>query len=128
MVLKKLQDSNTSIAIVGASNNSEKFGNQIYKDLRSKGFQVFPINPKEELIEGDKAYTSLSDLPTNESIVNFVVPPKVALSVAQEAVHLGFKYLWFQPGSESQELKNWLSTLEGIHSLTDSCIMVQALN
>ena len=41
MVLKKLQDSNASIAIVGASNNSEKFGNQIYKDLRSKGFKVF---------------------------------------------------------------------------------------
>ena len=128
MVLKKLQDGNTSIAIVGASNNSEKFGNQIYKDLRSKGFKVFPINPKEEFIEGDKAYSSLSELPNNESIVNFVVPPKVALSIAKEAFQLGFQYLWFQPGSESKELKDWLSTLENIHSLTDSCIMVQALN
>ena len=128
MVLTKLQKIDTTIAIVGASNNPQKFGNQIYIDLRSKGFKVYPINPNEEFIEGDKAYAALSDLPNNDSIVNFVVPPKVALSIAQKAVQLGFQYLWFQPGSESQELKDWLDTIKNIHTLTDSCIMVQSLN
>ena len=128
MVLTKLQKADTTIAIVGASNNPQKFGNQIYIDLRSKGFKVYPINPNEEFIEGDKAYTALSELPNNDSIVNFVVPPKVAFSIAQQAVQLGFQYLWFQPGSESQELKDWLGTLKNIHTLTDSCIMVQSLN
>ena len=128
MVLTKLQKTDTTIAIVGASNNPQKFGNQIYIDLRSKGFKVYPINPNEEFIEGDKAYTALSELPNNDSIVNFVVPPKVAFSIAQQAVQLGFQYLWFQPGSESQELKDWLDTIKNIHTLTDSCIMVQSLN
>ena len=128
MVLTKLQKVDTTIAIVGASNNPQKFGNQIYIDLRSKGFKVYPINPNEEFIEGDKAYTALSELPNNDSIVNFVVPPKVAFSIAQQAVQLGFQYLWFQPGSESQELKDWLDTIKNIHTLTDSCIMVQSLN
>ena len=128
MVLTKLQKVDTTIAIVGASNNPQKFGNQIYIDLRSKGFKVYPINPNEEFIEGDKAYTALSELPNNDSIVNFVVPPKVAFSIAQQAVQLGFQYLWFQPGSESQELKDWLGTVKNIHTLTDSCIMVQSLN
>ena len=128
MVLTKLQKADTTIAIVGASNNPQKFGNQIYIDLRSKGFKVYPINPNEEFIEGDKAYTALSELPNNDSIVNFVVPPKVAFSIAQQAVQLGFQYLWFQPGSESQELKDWLDTIKNIHTLTDSCIMVQSLN
>jgi len=128
MVLTKLQKIDTTIAIVGASNNPQKFGNQIYIDLRSKGFKVYPINPNEEFIEGDKAYTALSELPNNDSIVNFVVPPKVAFSIAQQAVQLGFQYLWFQPGSESQELKDWLDTIKNIHTLTDSCIMVQSLN
>ena len=128
MVLTKLQKANTSIAIVGASNNPKKFGNQIYKDLRSKGFKIYPINPNEDFIEGDEAYSSLSDLPNSNSIVNFVVPPKVAFSIAKKAVQLGFRYLWFQPGSESPELKDWLSTLDKVSSLTDSCIMVRSLN
>ena len=128
MVLTKLQKADTTIAIVGASNNPQKFGNQIYIDLRSKGFKVYPINPNEDFIEGDKALSSLSELPNNNSIINFVVPPKIAFSIAKKAVQLGFQYLWFQPGSESPELKNWLSTLNNVRSLTDSCIMVQSLN
>ena len=128
MVLTKLQKADTTIAIVGASNNPQKFGNQIYIDLRSKGFKVYPINPNEDFIEGDKALSSLSELPNNNSIINFVVPPKIAFSIAKKAVQLGFQYLWFQPGSESPELKDWLSTLNNVSSLTDSCIMVQSLN
>ena len=36
MVLEKLKEKNTTIALIGASNNKNKFGNKIYKDLRSK--------------------------------------------------------------------------------------------
>ena len=55
MVLEKLKEENATIALVGASNDKEKYGNKIYRDLRSKGYNVTPINPKEEKIEGDKA-------------------------------------------------------------------------
>ena len=59
-------------------------------------------------------------------IVNFVVPPPIAMKVAQEAVELGIEHLWFQPGSESEELKVWLTEQEGVSALTDACIMVQS--
>ena len=55
MVLQKLEQENVKIALVGASNDKSKFGNRIYRDLRSKGYNVVPINPKDENIEGDKA-------------------------------------------------------------------------
>ena len=32
-------------AIVGASDNSEKYGNEIAHDLRSRGYEVYPVNP-----------------------------------------------------------------------------------
>ena len=40
-----LGEPNTTVAVVGASDNPSKFGNIIYRDLRRKGFVVFAVNP-----------------------------------------------------------------------------------
>ena len=125
MVLQKLEQENVKIALVGASNDKSKFGNRIYRDLRSKGYNVVPINPKDENIEGDKAYTSIQMMEELPDILNLVVPPPIAMKVAQNAVELGVEYLWFQPGSESDELENWLKDTDGIKYLINACIMVE---
>ena len=125
MVLEKLKEEKTTIALVGASNDKEKYGNKIYRDLRSKGYNVTPINPKEEKIEGDKAYVSIEQMEKLPDIANFVVPPSIAIKIAQNIVDLGVKYLWFQPGSESNELEYWLKNTDGIKYLINACIMVE---
>ena len=125
MVLQKLEEKNVKIALVGASNDKSKFGNRIYRDLKNKGYNVVPINPKDEKIEGDKAYTSIEMMEDLPDIVNFVVPPPIAIKVAQNAVELGIEYLWFQPGSESDEIEYWLKNTDGIKYLINACIMVE---
>ena len=125
MVLEKLKEENTSIALIGASNNRSKYGNKIYRDLRNKGYNVTPINPKEEKIEGDRAYSSIEEMKELPDIANFVVPPPVAMKIAQNITNLGIKHLWFQPGSESKELENWLKNTDGIEYLINACIMVE---
>ena len=125
MVLEKLKEENTSIALIGASNDRNKYGNKIYRDLRNKGYNVTPINPKEEKIEGDRAYTSIEEMNELPDIANFVVPPPVAIKIAQNITNLGIKHLWFQPGSESKELEDWLKNTDGIEYLINACIMVE---
>ena len=125
MVLEKLKEENTSIALIGASNDRSKYGNKIYRDLRNKGYNVTPINPKEEKIEGDRAYTSIEEMKKLPDIANFVVPPPVAIKIAQNITNLGIKHLWFQPGSESKELEDWLKNTDGIEYLINACIMVE---
>ena len=125
MVLEKLKEENTSIAVIGASNDRNKYGNKIYRDLRNKGYNVTPINPKEEKIEGDRAYSSIEEMKELPDIANFVVPPPVAMKIAQNITNLGIKHLWFQPGSESKELENWLKNTDGIEYLINACIMVE---
>ena len=125
MVLQKLEEENVKIALVGASNDKSKFGNRIYLDLKNKGYNVVPINPKDEKIEGDKAYTSIQMMEELPDIVNFVVPPPIAMKVAQNAVEIGIEYLWFQPGSESDEIEYWLKNTDGIKYLINACIMVE---
>jgi predicted CoA-binding protein len=127
MIFEKLKTENVRIALIGASNDKQKFGNKIYIDLKSKGYNILPINPKEKFIEGDKAYAALNEMDDVPDIVNFVVPPNIAMKVAKEAVELGIEYLWFQPGSESPELENWLKNTKGIKYLINSCIMVDTI-
>ena len=125
MVLEKLKEENTSIALIGASNDRSKYGNKIYRDLRNKGYNVTPINPKEEKIEGDRAYSSIEEMKELPDIANFVVPPPVAIKIAQNITNLGIKHLWFQPGSESKELEDWLKNTDGIEYLINACIMIE---
>ena len=125
MVLEKLKDENATIALIGASNDKQKYGNKIYCDLRNKGYNVTPINPKEETIEGDKAYNTIEEMPKLPDIANFVVPPPIAIKIAQNISKLGVKHLWFQPGSESNELETWLKNEDGIEYLINDSIMVE---
>ena len=125
MVLHKLKEQNTQIALIGASNDPSKFGNRIYRNLRNKGYNIIPINPKEKKIEGDKAYASIDMMNNLPDIINFVVPPQIAIKVAQKAIDLGITHLWFQPGSESDELEELLRKNHDIKYLINSCIMVE---
>ena len=125
MVLQKLKERNARIALVGASNDPSKFGNRIYRDLRTKGYHIIPINPKEDEIEGDKAYASIDMMDSLPDIVNFVIPPQITIKIAQKAIDLGITHLWFQPGSESDELEQLLRKNHGIKYLINSCIMVE---
>jgi hypothetical protein len=120
-----MKEQNVRIALIGASNDSSKFGNQIYLDLRNKGYHIVPINPNENKIEGDKAYASIDMMDSLPDIVNFVVPPQIAIKVAQKAIDLGITHLWFQPGSESDELEELLRENHDIKYLINSCIMVE---
>ena len=58
-------------------------------------------------------------------IIDFVVPPRVALSESKRLESKGYDNFWFQPGSESNELEEWLKNSDGIKYLINSCIMVE---
>ncbi|MCD6525301.1 MAG: CoA-binding protein [Thermococcus sp.] len=112
------------IALVGATKNPTKYGNIILKDLLGKGFEVLPVNPNYDEIEKLKCYKSVKELPKDIDVIVFVVPPRVGLEVAKEAVEAGFKKLWFQPGAESEEIKQFLEKA-GVEYSFEKCIMVE---
>jgi hypothetical protein len=93
------------IAVVGASKESkypEKYGHRVYRDLKSGGYKVYPVNPNAEEILGDKCYPSLETLSEKPDVIDVVVPPKVTEEVARDCNRLGIKRVWMQPGSESE--------------------------
>jgi predicted CoA-binding protein len=88
-------------AVIGATDNPEKYGNRIFKNLTKRGYEVYPVNPNLKEIEGTKCYPTLSDVPVKVDVVDFVVPPNVTESILKECKKLGLDNIWLQPGSES---------------------------
>jgi predicted CoA-binding protein len=111
-------------AVIGVSEDREKYGNKIYRDLREAGYTVYAVNPKLETVEGDPCYSSVKTLPETPDVVDLVVPPKVAEQTIQDCLALGIKRVWFQPGSESNEALQ-LAKDGGLEVVHDACIMIQ---
>lgn len=111
-------------AVVGVSDNREKYGNIIYRDLRDGGYEVLAVHPKLTEVEGDPCYPNLSALPKKPAVVDLVIPPQAATAVVEECKQLGIERIWFQPGSESDEAIA-LAESYGIQVVANACIMIQ---
>ena len=118
-----LKNKNNLIALIGASNDKNKYGNKILLDLISKGHNVVPINPKENIIAGLKSYSNVSELSEKPSIINFVVPPNVGFELTKNLVESDFDNFWYQPGAESEEISSYLES-NNKNFIDDKCIMV----
>ena len=123
-MLETLKNKNNLIALVGASNDPKKYGNKILLDLVSKGYNVIPINSKEDTIAGTKSYKNILDLKEPPSIINFVVPPSVGLQITKELVENNYDNFWYQPGAESEEISSFLNKNKR-NFIDDKCIMVE---
>lgn len=123
-IVELLKEPGVTIAIIGANNHPAKYGNVIYRDLKRKGYAIYPVNPTTDLVEGDKAYPELSALPVRPTIVDFVTPPPVTLSVLKQCLAAGLKNVWLQPGSENPDVMRFVQE-NGFNYLAQACIMVE---
>jgi predicted CoA-binding protein len=110
-------------AVIGATDNPEKYGNQIVKNLKKRGYELYPVNPKLTEVEGIRCYPTLADIPVRVDIVDFVVPPPVTETILKQCLELGLDRIWLQPGSESEAAIKFCddNNLKVVHSV---CVMM----
>ncbi|MTI84560.1 MAG: CoA-binding protein [Firmicutes bacterium] len=124
-----------SVAIVGASKTPGKIGNAIVKNMIQSGFtgKIYPINPKENEIEGLKCYPSISDIDGRLDLVAVAIPAAHTVQLAEECGQKGVKHLvvisagFKEIGHEGMELeKQLVSTCHnyGMRLLGPNCIGV----
>lgn len=124
-ILQVLDEPDTTIALVGATDNPSKYGHTIYHDLKRKGYTVIPVNPNRATVDGDRAYEKVGDIPEPPTIVNFVIPPRFTLHVLKQCLELGLMNVWLQPGAESPEVMEFIQD-NGFNYLANACIMVES--
>jgi predicted CoA-binding protein len=113
-----------SVAIVGLSANELRASNFVGRYLQIQGYEVIPVNPREESILGNVSYPSLADIPQPVEIVDVFRKPEALPAIAEEAVAIGAKCLWMQFGVISQEAAD-IATAGGIDVVMDKCMKVE---
>ena len=94
-----------TVAIIGASRNRSKFGNKSVRAHLQQGYDVYPVNPTADEVEGLKCYPTLDAVPvTKLDRISVYVPPSVGLALLEAIQKAGAAEVWFNPGSESPEL------------------------
>ncbi|KQB35874.1 acetate--CoA ligase family protein, partial [Acidiplasma aeolicum] len=78
-----------SIAVVGASNDKNKVGNIIFRNIISTfNGKIFAVNTNGSVIENYQSYKSLKDIKENVDLVVVAVPRDAVPSVIQDAVDI----------------------------------------
>jgi predicted CoA-binding protein len=120
-----LGEPGASVAVIGATDHTGKYGGIIYRDLKRRGLRVFAVNPYRETVDGDPCWKTVLDLPETPTIADFVIPARRGLEVVDDCQQAGIVNIWLQPGAESPELMEKLDA-GPFNWLAHACIMVRA--
>ncbi|MFE2138426.1 CoA-binding protein [Streptomyces sp. NPDC059466] len=85
-------------AVVGLSPTAARAASGVADVLRRHGKRIVPVHPKAETVHGEKGYPSLDAIPFDVDVVDVFVNGDLAGAVADEAVAIGAKAVWFQLG------------------------------
>ena len=119
-----LSEPGASVAVVGATDNPAKYGSVIYRDLKAKGYTVYPVNLRRSTVDGDPAYPDLASLPVRPTVIDIVVPPDQTMKVLEQVVALDLDNVWVQPGAEDPEVERFIAAND-LTAVVNACIMVR---
>jgi uncharacterized protein len=119
--LRRIYRQTRTIAVVGASAHAEKPAHEIPRYLQSQGYRIVPVNPRGGELLGEPVYRTLLEVPGPVDVVDVFRPPAEAETVARDAVAIGAKVLWFQPGTHTDEAVR-LAAEAGLEVVAGRCM------
>jgi uncharacterized protein len=95
------------LAVAGVSRQGNQAANAVFRKLRAAGYEVFPVNPKADQVEGVPCFPDLASVPGPLDGVVVATPPDAALALVGQCADRGIGRVWFHrsfgQGSVSQE-------------------------
>jgi predicted CoA-binding protein len=111
---------NRRIAVTGVSRNAQggHGANTVFKRLRDRGYDVFPVNPNAEEVEGAVSYHDLKSIPGGVDAVVIGTRPEVADDTMRECVDLGIRQVWMHRGPGTGSVSPTATALGREHGIT----------
>lgn len=97
-IRRVLTQSGDTWAIVGLSSNERRAAHGVADVLQRYGKRIVPVHPKAETVHGEQGYPSLDAIPFEVDVVDVFVNSELAGDIADQAVAVGAKAVWFQLG------------------------------
>lgn len=110
-----------TIAVVGLSPLQKRPSYRIARGLQGLGYKIVPVRPLVREILGEKAYSTLSEVPDPVDLVHVFRPARFLDSIVDECLARDFKRLWVQEGIINEAAAERARD-NGIKVIMDRCI------
>jgi len=117
------------LAFVGASHDPKEFSASVYRTLRDRDYELFPVNPHAELVEGDRCYPAVEDLPDGIDGAIVMVPAESSAAVVEACVAKGIPRVWLHKGAGPSSVSDEAVALcheHGIEVVDGACPLMFA--
>lgn len=119
--ITKILASAKTIAVVGLSGKPYRASYGVTETLLSSGYRIFPVNPNETQVLGEKCYTRLEDIPEKIDIVDIFRRPEFVHEIVDAAIRIGARAIWMQEGVEDERSAE-RARRAGLFVIMDNCI------
>jgi uncharacterized protein len=110
-----------TIAVLGLSDNPARPSYHVAEAMQGFGYRIIPVRPAQTEVLGEKAYTSLADMPETPDLVDVFRAPEHVPGIVDECIAKGVKRLWLQEGVVNAEAAEQ-ARAAGITVVMDRCI------
>ncbi len=119
--ITELLASAKTIAVVGLSAKPYRASFGVTETLQSSGYRIFPVNPNEHEVLGEKCYARLEDIPEKIDIVDIFRRPEFVPEIVDAAIRIGARAIWMQEGVEDEPSAE-RARRAGLFVIMDNCI------
>ncbi|HWD00429.1 MAG TPA: CoA-binding protein [Candidatus Sulfopaludibacter sp.] len=81
-------------AAVGVSRNPKDFSRSLFGELRRRGYDVVPVNPKASTIDDVPCFARLQDIHPPVEAALLLTSPEVSGEVAEDCAQAGIRQVW----------------------------------
>lgn len=113
-----------NFAVIGVTNNQDKYGYKIYQRLKQLGKTVDGVSPIYKDIEGTPTFPNLTAINHQIDVVVFVVSPKFGQEYVKECQKLNIEHIWLQPGTYDDKLISLIK--ESKIKYYPNCVLVES--
>ncbi len=109
--------------VAGDVMNEQKYAYKIVKALKSNGFEVERLHPKED---HESVHNSILEIDHNIDVLDLCINPKSGINIVKEAKEKGIDKILIQPGAESNEILDFCR--ENNMTAVEGCALVEVRN
>jgi uncharacterized protein len=113
-----------TIAMVGLSSNPFRPSHFAAIYMLAEGYNVIPVNPREQAVLGRRCYPSLRDIPDPVEIVDIFREPSAVPPIVEDAIAIGAKVVWMQLGV-IHEAAARRAREAGLEVVMDACVKIE---
>ena len=126
MTTKEILERYKRIAVVGLSSNTWRASYGVSRFMQTVGYEITPVNPNETAVLGQKAYSTLDEIPDPVEIVNIFRRPEFVPEIVDAAIRRGARVVWMQEGVIHEEAAQ-RARAAGIDVVMDRCILKEQM-